>query len=176
MLNSPASPLGVEPVRLQLALAQAGVTSRRKAAELIRAGRVTVNHRVVREPSHLVRLRLDEIQVDDERLPQPETLRYYALHKPRGVLSSAGDDRGRPTVIDYLPAEAGRCVPVGRLDLDSEGLLLLSNDGPLIERLLHPRYELPRTYLIEIEGRASDADLDRLYTGVVLADGEIGRA
>ncbi len=118
----------------------------------------------------------DAITVDGEPLPAAQPLRYFALHKPRGVISSAGDDRGRPTVIDYLPEGAGRCVPVGRLDLDSEGLLLLSNDGELIDRLLHPRNALPRSYLAEIEGRPSSADLQRVFDGIPLEDGATGRA
>ena len=114
-------------LRLQVALARAGVASRRAAAKTIEAGRVTVNGSVVREAGRRVTAE-DEVRVDDELLTI-EPLRYYALHKPRGVLSSAADDRGRPVVTGYLPVDAGRCVPVGRLDLDSEGLLLLSGVG-----------------------------------------------
>lgn len=158
-------------LRLQVALARAGVASRRAAAETIEAGRVTVNDSVVREPGQRVAAE-DAIRVDGELL-SIEPLRYYALHKPRGVLSAASDDRGRPVVTKYLPDDSGRCVPVGRLDLDSEGLLLLSNDGPLIDGLLHPRGELPREYLVELQGRPSDASLDQLYAGVELDDGAI---
>ena len=158
-------------LRLQVALARAGLASRRAAAETIEAGRVTVNGSVVREAGRRVTAE-DEVRVDNELLTI-EPLRYYALHKPRGVLSSASDDRGRPVVTGYLPTDAGRCVPVGRLDLDSEGLLLLSNDGPLIDGLLHPRSELPREYLVELRGRPSNASLDQLYAGVELDDGAV---
>ena len=146
------------------------MASRRAAAETIGAGRVTVNGTVVREAGQRVSPERDEIRVDGEPL-SIEPLRYYALHKPRGILSSASDDRERPVVTRYLPEDAGRCVPVGRLDLDSEGLLLLSNAGPLIDGLLHPRSELPREYVVELRGLPSDESLDRLYAGVELDDG-----
>ena len=157
--------------RLQVVLARAGVASRRGAVGMIEAGRVAVNGVVTRDAGARVDVGQDVITLDGAALPRAEPLRYFALHKPRGVLSAASDERGRRTVTDFLPAASGRCVPVGRLDLDSEGLLLLSNDGPLIDGLLHPRAGLQREYLAEVEGRPSDAALQALFDGVELEDG-----
>jgi 23S rRNA pseudouridine2605 synthase len=165
--SNPEVPDGL---RLQVALARAGVASRRAAAEAIKAGRVAVNGTVIREPGHRVQADRDQIRFDGEPVGV-EPLRYYLLHKPRGVLSTVSDDRDRPVVTEYLPDDAGRCVPVGRLDFTSEGLLLLTNDGPLIEGLLHPRYEVPREYAAEVEGQVSDGVLERIEKGVRLEDG-----
>ena len=155
----------VVELRLQIALARAGIASRRQAAIIIKAGRVTVNDLVILEPGQSVCLSHDQILVDGQKLPLPERHRYFALYKPRGVLSTVRDDRGRQTVIEFLPRDSGRCVPIGRLDLDSEGLLLLTNDGPVIDGLLHPRSEIPRVYLVEIDGIPTDADLQDLRDG-----------
>ncbi len=165
-----------DAVRLQVALARAGIASRRHAGEIVRAGRVTIDGETVVDPARPVQPDGEEICIDGIPLPAAEPYRYFALHKPRGVLSAAQDERGRPTVSQFLPKDAGRCVPVGRLDLDSEGLLLLTNDGPLIDALLHPRAALPRVYLVEIEGRATDVDLQQLYDGVPIACGATSRA
>ena len=162
-------------IRLQVALARSGVAARRQTVGVIAAGRVSVNGKIVRDPAHRVCPDSDEIRVDGSPLSRPQ-LRYYMLHKPPGVLSAAADARGRRTVVDLLPVEAGRCVPVGRLDFDSEGLLLLTNDGPLMDTLLHPRNQIPREYLVEVEGRPSDEALQRLYDGVPLEDGVIAQA
>lgn len=158
-------------VRLAVALARAGIGSRRACDALIRAGRVRVDGQPVSDPATRVIPTEAQIEVDGAPLPAAEAQRYYALHKPRGVVSTARDDRGRRTVVDFLPAEAGRCVPVGRLDRESEGLLLLSNDGPLIDGLLHPRREIPRTYLAELVGRPSDETLNAMFEGVEAEDG-----
>lgn len=158
-------------VRLAVALARAGIGSRRACDALIREGRVRVDGQAVSDPATRVIPTEAHIEVDGEPLPDAETQRYYALHKPRGVVSTARDDRGRRTVVDFLPPEAGRCVPVGRLDRESEGLLLLSNDGPLIDGLLHPRREIPRTYLAELVGRPSDETLNAMFEGVEAEDG-----
>lgn len=160
-----------QPIRLQVLLARTGVASRRAAEQMIAAGRVAVNGVPQRTLGVKVIQGRDRVTVDGRPIAGAEPLRYFALHKPRGVLSSAGDARGRPTVIDFLPPDAGRCVPIGRLDLDSEGLLLLSNDGPLVHGLLHPRFHLPREYLVQIRGTATDAALARLAAGVRLPDG-----
>ena len=159
-----------EGLRLSVAIARGGAASRRRADELVRAGRVAIDGRIERNPAERVRPS-QEIEVDGEPLGGAETLRYFALNKPAGVLSAASDDRGRRTVVDLLPSGAGRCVPVGRLDLDSEGLLLLSNDGPLIARLLHPSSEVPRAYLVEVRGKIGPDALDRIYEGVQAEDG-----
>lgn len=169
--DAPSGPGEPEGVRLQVALARAGIASRRGSVTIIEAGRVSVNGDRVDDASVRVDPGRDRIEVDGVALPAAQRLRYYALHKPAGVLSAASDERGRPTVVDYLPEDAGRCVPVGRLDLDSEGLLLLSNDGPLIDGLIHPRAALQREYLVEVEGYPDDAALQRLYDGVELEDG-----
>lgn len=113
----------------------------------------------------------DQIVVDGRPLPAPATHRYVLLHKPRGYVSSRRDPEGRPVVLDLLPEELGRLYPVGRLDYDAEGLLLLTNDGVLANRLLHPRYEIPRVYEVEVEGRVSDGDLGRWRAGAALPDG-----
>jgi 23S rRNA pseudouridine2605 synthase len=158
-------------LRLKVVLARAGVASRRGSAAIIEAGRVSVNGAVVTDEAAWVDPARDRVHIDGEPLPAAEPHRYFALHKPTDVLSAASDWRGRRTVIDFLPPGAGRCVPVGRLDLDSEGLLLLTNDGPLVDGLLHPRAGLQREYLVEVAGRPNDEALQRLYDGVELEDG-----
>ena len=132
----------------------------------MRAGRVAVDGQVTTDLSLRVDPQRQPITIDGRPLPSAEPLRYYAVNKPRGVLSTARDDRGRRTIVDMLPADAPRCVPVGRLDLDSEGLMLLTNDGPMITALLHPANEISRVYLAEVVGRPSDAALDRINDGV----------
>ncbi len=113
----------------------------------------------------------DRIAVDGQPLPRPAPHRYLLLHKPRGYVSSRTDPEGRPVVLDLLPGGMGRLYPVGRLDYDAEGLVLLTNDGALANRLLHPRYEIPRVYEVEVEGRVRAADLRRWLAGAVLPDG-----
>ena len=159
-----------EGLRLSVAIARSGAASRRRADELIRTGRVTVDGRAVDNPAERVGPS-QVIALDGEPLGGSEPLRYFALNKPAGVLSAASDDRGRQTVVELLPRGAGRCVPVGRLDLDSEGLLLLTNDGPLITRLLHPSSQVPRAYLVEVRGAIGAEELDRIYEGVEAEDG-----
>jgi len=109
--------------------------------------------------------------VDGRPLPSAAPRRYFILHKPRGYVSSRSDPAGRPVVVDLLPADAGRLFPVGRLDYDAEGLLLLTNDGELSNRLLHPRYEIPRVYEAEVEGVLAAAELPRWRRGITLSDG-----
>jgi 23S rRNA pseudouridine2605 synthase len=113
----------------------------------------------------------DAIAVDGRPLPAAAAPEYVLLHKPPGYVSSRSDPEGRPVVLDLLPAGRGRLYPVGRLDYDAEGLLLLTNDGALANRLLHPRYEIPRVYEVEVTGRVSPADLERWRQGAVLVDG-----
>ena len=153
-------------VRIAVAIARSGIASRRGAEVYVREGRVAVDGRVTTDLSLRVNPGTQRITLDGEPLPRAEPLRYYALNKPRGVLSTARDDRGRRTVTDFLPTGAPRCVPVGRLDLNSEGLILLSNDGPLITGLLHPSSEVQRVYLAEVVGMPSDASLEEIYTGI----------
>jgi 23S rRNA pseudouridine2605 synthase len=154
-------------VRLNAYLARAGVASRRRADELIKAGRVTVNG----EPGELntfVASR-DRVEVDGRRV-EPQALAYVLLHKPAGVVTTARDPHGRPTVVELVSHEA-RVVPVGRLDADTTGALLLTNDGELAHRLAHPRYGVKKTYEVEVEGDPSEEQLQRLRDGVELEDG-----
>ncbi len=154
-------------MRLNAFLARAGVASRRKADELIKAGRVTVNG----EPGQLntfVAAR-DVVRVDGEQV-QKQRPAYVLLHKPAGVVTTARDPQGRPTVVDLVGHDS-RVVPVGRLDVDTTGALLLTNDGDLAHRLAHPRYEVDKVYEVECWAQPTDADLQRLRDGVELEDG-----
>src|ERR671937_1971465 len=154
-------------MRLTPSLARAGVAPRRKADELIKAGRVRVNG----APGQLntfVAAR-DRVEVDD-RAVELQPLAYVLLHKPAGIVTSARDPQGRPTVVELVHHEA-RVVPVGRLDADTTGALLLTNDGELAHRLAHPRYEVEKVYVAEVEGEPSDDALERLRRGVELEDG-----
>ena len=157
-------------MRLAKFLAHAGVASRRAAERLIASGRVTVGREIVTDPARDV----DEdsgVAVDGEPV-RPERRVVYAVNKPKGVVSTARDTHGRPTVVELLPAEARRLYPVGRLDADSTGLLLLTNDGELANLLTHPRYGVEKVYRARVEPpRVSEASLRRLREGVELDDG-----
>ena len=159
-------------VRLNAYLARAGVASRRGADELIKAGRVRVNG----EPGALNTFVAhgDRVELDGRPL-EPQALAYVVLHKPAGVVTTARDPHGRPTVVDLVDLTA-RVVPVGRLDADTTGALLLTNDGPLAHRLAHPRYEVEKVYEAEVEGRPDDEALRRLAEGVELEDGRTAPA
>jgi len=152
--------------RLQKVLARAGVASRRQAEALIRAGRVQVNGVTVREMGVRV-LPTDRIAVDGRPVEAEEELAYYMLYKPRGYLSTVRDDRGRRVAADLVP-KAPRLYPVGRLDLDSEGLLLFTNDGPLTLRLTHPRYAHVRSYRVLVRGVLPEDAEERFRRGVPL--------
>src|SRR5215813_3710085 len=157
-------------LRLNKVLAQAGLTSRRGGDRLIAEGRVAVNGVVTPEPGILVDRAVDIVTVDGQPLPDTEPRRYFLLHKPPGYVTSRRDPGGRPVVTELVPSDV-RVYPVGRLDWDVEGVLLLTNDGPLTHRLLHPRYELPRVYEAVVEGTVESSDLDRWRRGVTLDDG-----
>jgi pseudouridine synthase len=161
----------VPPVRLQKLLAEAGLASRRGAERLVAEGRVRVNGVVVREPGVHADPARDRIEVDGRLLPRAEPKRYVLLHKPRGYLTTREDPRGRATVFALLPGVAERLHPVGRLDYDAEGLLLLTNDGALTNRLAHPRHGVHRVYHVLVAGPAGPAALRALERGVVLEDG-----
>jgi 23S rRNA pseudouridine2605 synthase len=156
-------------VRLQKVLAAAGIGSRRACEELIDEGRVTVDGEVA-VLGRRVDPETDRIEVDGQRVPVRPGLVTYLLNKPRGVVSTASDPQGRPTVCQFVPEEP-RVFPVGRLDTDTEGLLLLTNDGDLAHRLTHPSFGVDKEYLAEVEGHPTPADLRRLRRGVELDDG-----
>lgn len=162
-------------MRLGKFVATAGVASRRASEDLVRAGRVSVNGETVTDPARNVQ-ETDEVAVDGRRLSQPEQRVVYAVHKPVGVVSTARDPQRRPTVVSLVPAST-RLYPVGRLDADSSGLILLTNDGELAHRLTHPSFEVPKTYVAEVSGRpVSEATLRALREGVDLEDGVTGPA
>jgi 23S rRNA pseudouridine2605 synthase len=154
-------------VRLNAYLARAGVASRRRADELIRAGRVRVNG-VAGELATVVGKR-DVVEVDGVRVRR-QPLAHVLLHKPAAVVTTARDPQGRRTVVDLVPSEP-RVVPVGRLDADTTGALVLTNDGDLAHRLAHPRYGVPKVYEVDVEGSPSTAALEQLRSGVELDDG-----
>lgn len=165
-------------IRLQKLIAQAGVASRREAERLIEAGRVAVNGRVVREQGIKVDPTVDEVRVDTVVIPKPPTRpTYLLLNKPRGVLCTVRDPQGRPTVLDLVPPFHGkRLYPVGRLDEDSAGLVLLTNDGEITERLTHPRFRVPKIYDVRVKGRVTPEDAQKFEAGVWLSEGRTGRS
>lgn len=171
-MTTPAAPS--EPPRLQKVLARAGWGSRRACEALIAAGRVTVDGRTARLGDRADPAR-QRVEVDGVRVAPPPGAVVYLLNKPAGVVSTAADTHGRRTVCDLVPAEP-RVFPVGRLDLDTEGLLLLTNDGELAQLLTHPRHGLPKEYLAEVEGIPGPAALRRLREGVELEDGRTAPA
>lgn len=159
--------------RLQKVLAAAGIASRRNAEALIEDGRVKVNGKTVRTLGVRVDPERDVIHVDDLRVATGEDKVYLALNKPPGVLSAMTDDRGRPTVGDYVKDRTERLFHVGRLDQDSEGLLLMTNDGELANRLMHPSYEVVKVYMAEVPGPIPRDLGRRLKSGVELDDGPV---
>ncbi len=156
--------------RLQKFLASAGVDSRRNCESYIREGRVTVNDNVIRNPGASIEPNVDDIRLDGERLKLP-TLRYYLLNKPKGVLCTNSDPSGRPKAIDLVPARGERLFTVGRLDENTQGLLLLTNDGDLAERMAHPRYEVTRRYKAQVAGVPKPETLAELRKGMHFSDG-----
>jgi pseudouridine synthase len=158
-------------LRLNKILAQAGLSSRRGADRLIADGHVTVNGVVTRDLATLADPEVDIVALRGTPLPQAERKVYLLLHKPAGYVTTVSDPRGRPTVSDLVRAVGARLYPVGRLDWDVEGVLLMTNDGDLTHRLLHPRYGLPRVYEAEVRGAVPPSDLARWRRGVTLEDG-----
>ena len=158
-------------MRINKYLAECGVASRRGCDKLIADGKVTINGK----PAALcddVTEGKDEVLVNGEAVQLNARHQYYLMNKPKGYICSVHDERGRKTVIDLLPAGAGRVYPVGRLDYDTEGMLILTDDGDLAFRLTHPKNEIPKTYLVKIEGSISDAALNQLRAGIEL-DGRL---
>ena len=154
--------------RLQKSLARSGVASRRVSEDLIDSGRVTINGKVATLGDKA--RELDQIELDGIPVLRNPDLVHYLLHKPRTVLSTASDPEGRETVVDLVPSEA-RVFPVGRLDADSEGLIILTNDGDLTQRLTHPSFGVPKEYLSHVEGVPSRSAIRRLREGIELEDG-----
>lgn len=157
--------------RLQKILAHAGVASRRKSEELIEAGRVTVNGKVVRELGSKADLDQDLVQVDGRAVRETQDKVHYVLYKPAGCVTTLSDPEGRPTIRTYLEEVTERVYPVGRLDYDVEGALIITNDGDLANQLMHPRYGVKRTYLAKVHGVPAQEQIERLLEGVRLEDG-----
>ena len=162
--------------RLQKILSQAGVASRRASEQLMTEGRVTVNGATVRELGTKADPAVDDIRVDGRRVKVAATRRYLLLNKPRGYVSTRSDPERRPTVMDLLRGVREYVYPVGRLDFESEGLLILTNDGDLAARLTHPRHGVPRVYDVRVLGVPDDHDLDRLRKGVMIDGRKTGLA
>ena len=156
--------------RLQKILSRAGIASRRAAERVLAEGRITVNGHTVTEVGTKADLDRDDVRVDGVRVRPPQAPVYLVLNKPKGVVTTRRDPEGRPTVMDLVPAVAG-LFPVGRLDVGTEGLLLLTNDGAFAERVAHPRYEVPRVYLAKVRNVPEPQTIERLRRGVTV-DGE----
>jgi 23S rRNA pseudouridine2605 synthase len=161
-----ADPVASEE-RLARFLAGAGIASRRHAEELIREGRVTLNGTAVRDPGTHVNPKKDAVKVDGRRV-KPAVPVYFLLHKPRNVLCTMEDPRGRPCIGDLLAGIKGKPYPVGRLDFDAEGLLLCTNDGEMANRVIHPRYHMKKVYHVKVKGVPDRKVIDLLRSGVVL--------
>ncbi|MGG7443807.1 pseudouridine synthase [Zafaria sp. J156] len=161
----------LEGVRLQKVLANAGVASRRVSEEMIAQGRVEVDGAIVTELGLRVDPETVVIHVDGMRIQLNETLKYFVFNKPRGVVSTMEDPEGRPCVSDYLKKKGERLFHVGRLDVNTEGLLLLTNDGELANRLTHPSYEIPKTYLVQVPGPMAQGVGAQMKEGLQLEDG-----
>lgn len=154
-------------MRINKFLAEHGIASRRHADEMIGKGRVKINGEIATLGADVQEN--DTVLVDDVPVSTAEKIEeYYIMNKPKGVLCTVSDDRGRKTVMDLLPEGAGRVFPVGRLDYETEGLLILTNDGDLAFRLTHPTSEIPKTYLARIEGTMTEKDLNRIRSGIEL--------
>ena len=157
--------------RLNKIIAMAGIASRRRADELISSGLVAVNGRVERGLGSKAVWGVDSITVDGQAIPDPPKKIYLMLNKPFGYVSTLRDPEGRPIVRDLIRDIKERVYPVGRLDFDSQGLLILTNDGQLSHRLMHPRYHTPRTYKVTVEGSISNESVERVKKGINLDDG-----
>lgn len=155
--------------RLQKFLARAGVASRRAAEELMRQGRVTVNGTVASRPGITIDPETDSVKVDGRRIVAPAASRsYFILNKPRGYVTTVSDPQDRPTVMDLVPKVRGRLFPVGRLDFQTEGLLLLTDDGELAGKLMHPSGKVPKIYRAKVKGSPRREVLDRIRQGMIL--------
>jgi len=162
--------------RLNKIISMAGIASRRRADELISSGLVTINGRVETSLGSKAIWGVDSITVDSQAIPAPPRKIYVMVHKPFGYVSTLRDPEGRPIIRDLIKDVRERIYPVGRLDFDSQGLLILTNDGDLAHRLMHPRYHIPRTYKVTVEGSLSDGSAEKLRKGIPLDDGPSGPA
>ncbi len=158
-------------MRINKFLAEQGVASRRGGDKLIEEGRVTVNGKPAKTGDDVTAS--DVVEVDGKMLSHKVKYEYYLLNKPKGYICTVSDDKGRKTVIDLLPTNTARVFPVGRLDYDTEGMLILTNDGELAYRLTQPKNEIPKTYLVRVEGTVTDNQLNRLRAGVEIERGVI---
>src|SRR6478735_2073924 len=162
-----------EGIRLQKVLAAAGIGSRRACEQLISEGRVEVNGTMVLEQGLRVDPERDTIRVDGSRIPPPRRHVYLVLNKPKGVVSTLDDPEGRATLSDYLTGRRERLFHVGRLDTDTEGLIILTNDGDFAQRLAHPSHEVDKTYVAEVDGEVHVRTIRQLLAGVSLEDGPV---
>jgi pseudouridine synthase len=161
--------------RIQKIIARAGIASRRRAEELMKLGLITVNGKVVTELGTKADPDRDDIRLEGERLRFPKEKVYVALNKPRGYVTTLSDPQGRPTVADLLSG-LPRVFPVGRLDYDTEGLIICTSDGDLAQLLLHPKYEVPKVYRAKVRGTPSPHKLERLLRGVHIGPGKPAKA
>jgi len=157
--------------RIQKIMAHGGIASRREAERLILDGRVTLNGKVVEELGTKADTEKDYIKVNGKLITRPEPKTYVILFKPRGYVTTSKDPEGRPTVMELLEKVKVRVFPVGRLDYDTEGLILCTNDGDLAHRLQHPSHEIPKTYLVKVDGVPTQEGVLKLRNGVKLRDG-----
>ncbi len=162
-------------IRLNKYLADSGVASRRQADAIIQEGRVKVNKKVVTEMGFQVREENDTVTVDGQKVTPVVNYTYMMFNKPKGCVTTVSDDKGRKTIFDYIDTDK-RLFPVGRLDFDSEGLLILTNDGALTQMLTHPSSEIPKKYIVKIEGEIVESDLAILRKGVTYEGVEYSRA
>ena len=162
------------PLRLQKIIADAGITSRRKAEELILAGRVQVNGQIVTELGTKADPERDHIRIDGKLLQGAQKHRYYLLNKPKGFVTTVSDPEGRPTVMEFVKGVGTRVYPVGRLDYNSEGLLLLTNDGELANALTRAASKVRKTYLVKVSGKPAESALDQLRSGIMIERGKPG--
>src|SRR5271154_2541456 len=157
-------------LRLQRVLAHAGIASRRAAEVLITSGRVRVDGKVVTQLGTKVDPRASRVEVDGQKIVREDFV-YVVLHKPRGVVSTMQDPAGRPSVRELLADVTGRVYPIGRLDFNTSGVLLATNDGDFAEGLLHPKHGVPKRYVVKVHGLMNTKDIDRWRSGIDLEDG-----
>lgn len=167
-------PKAFTPIRLNKYLAQAGVASRRKADDLIKQGRVTIDGKVIKELGFTLKEKPKSVEVDEASIMGASGKKeYYAFYKPKNVITTMDDPEGRPCVGDYIRKMDRRLFPVGRLDFDAEGLLLLTNDGELAHQLSHPKFEVEKTYQVKVKGKPTTETIEKLKRGLKLEDGFI---